>query len=287
MIHHYPLPSLESTPNPFGELSHPAITALATSAIGPSLADQLLGESLLKSRSSQEKAIQVAMQNLANFADRLYPGQDSDSNEERQAFIDGWKVDYDQESNQAVIYKLKHSGSSEIDNNYGLDISGRGLSGELLLPKELKIAILDCSGNQLTSLPELPESLTALSCWDNQLTSLPELPESLTALSCDNNQLTSLPELPESLTELYCRGNQLTSLPELPESLTALYCWGNQLTSLPELPESLTWLHCENNQLTSLPELPESLTWLSCDTNPMPSGYITELKRKRPKLRIA
>ena len=41
------------------------------------------------------------------------------------------------------------------------------------------VKILDCSYNQLTQLPELPNSLKNLSCWNNQLTQLPELPNSL------------------------------------------------------------------------------------------------------------
>ncbi|MBK8847989.1 MAG: leucine-rich repeat domain-containing protein [Bacteroidetes bacterium] len=133
------------------------------------------------------------------------------------------------------------------------------------------LTYLYCSHNQLTNLPTLPNSLTFLDCYDNQLTSLPTLPNSLTYLYCDNNQLTSLPTLPNSLTNLGCSNNQLTSLPTLPNSLTDLHCYNNQLTSLPTLPNSLTDLHCYNNQLTSLPTLPNSLTYLYCDNNQLTS----------------
>jgi Leucine-rich repeat (LRR) protein len=53
-----------------------------------------------------------------------------------------------------------------------------------------KINILDflnCSNNQLTSLPELPFNLKILECNNNQLTSLPELPSTLEYLNCENN----------------------------------------------------------------------------------------------------
>jgi hypothetical protein len=50
-----------------------------------------------------------------------------------------------------------------------------------------------------------------------------------------NNDLTSSPELPESLTELCCGDNDLTSLPELPVSLKELDCYDNDLTSFPML----------------------------------------------------
>ncbi len=48
-------------------------------------------------------------------------------------------------------------------------------------------------------------------------------------ICCSNNQLTSLPNLPNSLQELWCDNNQLTVLPELPNSLQLLYYKNNQL----------------------------------------------------------
>jgi len=89
-------------------------------------------------------------------------------------------------------------------------------------------------------------------------------------LDCSNNNLTNLPELPESLTHLYCYNNNLTSLPKLPKSLIKLWCFNNNSTSLPELPKSLTHLFCVNNNLKRLPELPESLRFLHCYNNNLP-----------------
>ena len=66
---------------------------------------------------------------------------------------------------------------------------------------------------------------------------------------CSGNDLTLLPELPNSLQELWCNNNQLTSLPELPNSLKYIYCMKNNLTELPELPNSLIQLDCWNNKL--------------------------------------
>ena len=160
--------------------------------------------------------------------------------------------------------------------NDSLDVNATGGIETLLLINDLNLTsidgiqyfndltYLDCSSNQLTTLPELPSGLTYLDCGDNEITSLPELPSSLTELHCSSNQLTSLPELPSSLTELHCGSNQLTTLPELPSSLTELNCVGNQLTSLPELPNSLYWLNCGLNPITSLPELPGDLGVLGC-----------------------
>ncbi|HHN8624693.1 TPA: leucine-rich repeat domain-containing protein, partial [Escherichia fergusonii] len=111
----------------------------------------------------------------------------------------------------------------------------------------------------LSSLPELPDSLTVLFARNNQLTTLPELPDSLTVLFASNNQLTTLQELPDSLKHLDVSNNQLTTLPELPDSLTKLDVSNNKLTNLPELPASLKILDVGANQLTDLPELPPSL----------------------------
>jgi len=64
------------------------------------------------------------------------------------------------------------------------------------------ITDLDCSWNQLTTLPSLPNSLLYIDCEHNQLTALPTLPNSLNMLDCDFNYLTFLPILPNSLSEL-------------------------------------------------------------------------------------
>jgi Leucine-rich repeat (LRR) protein len=66
-------------------------------------------------------------------------------------------------------------------------------------------------------------------------------------LNCSYNQLTELPTLPDSLLELHCSNNQLNELPTLSHSLQILSCYGNQLTELPTLPDSLRILYCSNN----------------------------------------
>ena len=132
---------------------------------------------------------------------------------------------------------------------------------------------LDISNMGLSSLPELPTTLTTLDCSRNALTYLPPLPLSLTRLYCSENKLTSLPTLPQTLIGLFCSQNQLTSLPALPSTLTKLWCLGNTLTSLPELP-NLCQLHCSHNQLTTLPPLPFGMLLFAIYENPYnPSLY--------------
>ena len=170
-----------------------------------------------------------------------------------------------------------------------VDISDKSIKYLPDLTRFKNLKIFNCSNNQLTSLPTLPENLLGLYCYNNQLTSLPTLPENLQKLYCSNNQLTFLGTLPENLQELYCSNNQLTFLPTLPQSLKELYfsknkltflgtlpeniqkicCFYNKLTSFPTLPQNLKFLGCSNNQLTCLPTLPQNLEILSYINNPI------------------
>jgi uncharacterized repeat protein (TIGR01451 family) len=126
---------------------------------------------------------------------------------------------------------------------------------------------LECNGNQLTSLPILPNSLVLLGYGNNQITNHPILPNALKTLDCSLNQLTSLPLLPNSLVSLTCGQNPLTSLPVLPNSLKDLFCTQTQLTNISVLPDSLEILNIPYNNITSLPALPNSLKKLLCYNN--------------------
>ena len=128
------------------------------------------------------------------------------------------------------------------------------------------LKVLQCSSNQLTSLPPLPNSLRGLDCSFNQLTTLPALPK-LQTLSCYKNQLTNLPVLSNLITYINCGYNFITSLPALPPQLTWLDCSDNLITYIPTLPTSLKNLRCSHNQLTELPVLPDSLQLLDCTMN--------------------
>ena len=115
-----------------------------------------------------------------------------------------------------------------------------------IIEKYPQIQILNCSCNELTSLPESIGQLSSLKelyCSFNKLTSLPESIGELSSLQilyCWNNQLTILPESIgqlSSLKELYCSSNRLTELPESIgqlSSLQRLRCSYNQLSSLPD-----------------------------------------------------
>ncbi|MFN0188920.1 MAG: T9SS type A sorting domain-containing protein [Bacteroidia bacterium] len=152
-----------------------------------------------------------------------------------------------------------------------IDVRNRGIFNLSGIEIFVNDTLLDCSANQLTSLPNFPQSITYFDCSNNQLSSMLNLPLSLTYFDCSNNQFSSLPNLPLSLSHLYCFENQLTSLPILPTPLTILECHENPLTALPALPASLTHLTCVDNQLTTLPALPASLIHLNCYDNQLTS----------------
>jgi len=78
-------------------------------------------------------------------------------------------------------------------------------------------------------------------------------------LVCNSNELTSLDNLPITLTELYCANNKLTSLDNLPPNLQVLFCNYNKLTNLDNLPITLINLNCCDNQIISLDNLPPNL----------------------------
>jgi len=60
------------------------------------------------------------------------------------------------------------------------------------------------------------------------------LSESLKKLNCSTNQLTSLPKLPKSLVELSCHYYQLSSLPKLPERLYISFLFNNPISNILE-----------------------------------------------------
>ncbi len=103
-----------------------------------------------------------------------------------------------------------------------LNISYKNIKGSLDLSKFTKLSKLNCNNNHITSLYNLPSSLTILYCGSNKITSLDNLPSTLTELNCYGNQIKSLDNLPLTLTELYCDYNLIESLDYLPSSLKIL-----------------------------------------------------------------
>ena len=85
-----------------------------------------------------------------------------------------------------------------------------------------------CWNNMLYFLPEFPNTLIELFCNKNKLTFLPKLPN-LQYLDCSYNELTNLPVLPNNLNWLICLNNKLVNLPPLPSTLSVLKCGNNKI----------------------------------------------------------
>lgn len=146
-----------------------------------------------------------------------------------------------------------------------LDVVGKNISDLTGLEGFTSLTILNCSTNQLTSLPTLPTTLQHLVCANNKITTLPTLPNGLIQLYIDYNLVATLPTLPSTLQTLYAGGNLLTTLPTLPTGLKYFSCWSNQITALPSnLPSGLIELGVYNTPLSILPNLPTTLQHLSC-----------------------
>jgi uncharacterized repeat protein (TIGR01451 family) len=150
---------------------------------------------------------------------------------------------------------------------YWLECDNRSISNLDGIQYFTSLYTLDCSHNNLTSLPELPSNLTSLTCCYNLLDSLPELPYYLGGLICNNNNLSKLPNLPINLDYLDCTSNNINILPPLPSIMWHLGCGYNQLDSLPALPPSLMTLTCDSNKLITIPTLPSSLQIIDCSNN--------------------
>ena len=191
--------------------------------------------------------------------------------------------------------------STDVINTTSLNVSGCNISNLTGLIYFTYLRNLNCSSNNLSSLPTLSNVLTSLFCNNNQLTALPTLPSTIqtlyagsnkfngqlsitgkpnlttldvsnntmiTILNCSGNALTSLSYYGcTALKNLNCSSNNLSSLPALPIGLTNLYCNNNKLTSLPDLPDGLTVIDCSYNQLTSLPMLPSDISSLNVHGN--------------------
>ncbi|QTD52806.1 leucine-rich repeat domain-containing protein [Sulfidibacter corallicola] len=132
------------------------------------------------------------------------------------------------------------------------------------------LSVLRCGFNSLSELPALPAGLTSLDCTGNQLTALPDLSQltALTQLHLSGNQLTELVGLEPvraQLTHLYFDGNPLTQLPDLRTfpALTSLGYGSTVLETLPDIDDlDLAQLKVGGPVLTAWPDLPPGLSLL-------------------------
>jgi hypothetical protein len=149
-----------------------------------------------------------------------------------------------------------------------LDVNFKGICDLTGIEGFSSLMGLDCSNNNLSQLPFLPNPyLKQIRCANNFLTALPLLPESLLSLDCSGNKISYITSLPNALLELTINSNPIRQLPQLPTYLQKLSCVGDSLTELPVLPDDISVLNCAHNQLRKLPKLPAQLSKMILDNN--------------------
>ena len=84
-----------------------------------------------------------------------------------------------------------------------MNISSKNITGSLDFRRFTKLIKLDCSGNKITELNNLPNTLKNLFCDENNITQLDNLPELLEELNCGYNPIMRLDNLPNNLKILH------------------------------------------------------------------------------------
>lgn len=258
-----PLPNELSRHLPLEGLSLEARMALSQTAMGPSAAELLL-DGPAPDDPNKLIGMEQASAELVSFAAQLFPEEGAE--EARERFANSFKVEWDDEKNEAAIWHIDPE-TGEADPALSLSLANWGLRGCLQLPSALRIAQLDCSYNEITSISALPEGLQRLDCANNRLPELPALPDRLEGLNCSGNLLESIPDLSVHLKALRCRQNLLTALPSLPSHLEVLDCAENKLTHLQTVLPSIRSLDCSFNKLESVPQTYFYLEEMICSGN--------------------
>ena len=95
-----------------------------------------------------------------------------------------------------MVYIPDSAFRAYLNTNYPTCMVGDSIDGSC--PQVINTTFLNVSYSSISDLTGLTVfvNLDSLNCTSNQLTSLPSLPSSLQYLSCHHNQLTNLPSLP-------------------------------------------------------------------------------------------
>lgn len=140
---------------------------------------------------------------------------------------------------------------------------------------------LFCGYNKIINLDELSQNtpnLKYLDCAGNPIISLDNLPEELIYLNCENCKICELNNLPTTLQTLICSNNSILTLDYLPESIIQLSCVECEITYLDNLPSSINELSCYSNKITQLFNLPKNLRLIKCDENIQLENYPNDLE---------
>ena len=122
----------------------------------------------------------------------------------------------------------------------------------------------------VTSIRNLPETISELACPNNLLIDIEDLPGSLIVLELPENGLKSLDfKKLNRLKSLNIDKNNFIYMSGLPASLESLYCNNNKIKELDlEGIEHLRTLHCENNNMLVISHYQNTISDLKMDNNP-------------------
>jgi hypothetical protein len=110
------------------------------------------------------------------------------------------------------------------------------------LPENLKL--LSIESNTINRIHTLPRGLEVLKISGNRgITSLTNLPNSLTDLIANDCGISDIDKFGEKLTTIELQNNILETIPRLPNTLKILELEGNTLIELPHIPSSVTVLN--------------------------------------------
>lgn len=199
------------------------------------------------------------------------------------------------------LYSKGYITTSDVESSTSLSPTNKGITSLQGIGYFSKLTSLDCSGNNLTSLPSLPTTLSYLNISSNKFTSIDlHNYSSLKTLNCSNNQISSLNNFPYNIEYLDCSNNKFTSLNfdninsygyhsgTKYTKLKTLICKNNTLltelyfnfegSTISELSSidfsgcsNLKQLVCPSNKISLLSSLPSSLKTLNVHQNQLTS----------------
>jgi Leucine-rich repeat (LRR) protein len=135
-----------------------------------------------------------------------------------------------------------------------------------------KLVLLNCDNCvHLTVIPKLPNTLDVFTCRSAPVSSLPDLPDSITHLDIGGTHLTEMPKLPASLMYLYCSNVSIESLPKrLPANLRNLTAYYTRFKEIPiALPKHMNTLCIPHSNPYELPEYIENPHYISISVSDM------------------
>jgi len=122
----------------------------------------------------------------------------------------------------------------------------------------------------ITSIRNIPDTITELICPQNLLIDLEDLPPKIVVLELNENGIKHLNfRKLTSLKMLNVSQNLFSDIRNLPSTLEKLYCSNNRIKILDlEGIDNLKTLYCENNAMLVINHFPDTITDLKMENNP-------------------